>query len=297
MSSDFFDKIQDSMEQAKIEMGICNEQPSNLNTVIKVSPDMIGNWEYRDRQAFELGDIEELAKDILVNGQVQPIVITLADNTFKSIEDPDAKYVVIAGYRRWLACKSKNIEIDATLREFNIEDAISTLVSENKKEAVSDYSKGMFYKNILLKENISIKTLYERTGIKKSTFHNYLAFYDVPEIIWDAVEDLSKVSARTAAEIKLISQRGEAEMQALIDLAPEIASGAGATKLQKLVDAKLRKKSTPDMKHKNSTRVEFAKNAFIEDKKNGFRFDIKGVDGEKKEVLKTRIKEIIEEYI
>ena len=74
------------------------------SSVIGLQPHKIANWIYRDRSEFELGSIDDLANSIKTKGQAQPIVVVLASETFKARDNPDATYVVIAGYRRWLAC-------------------------------------------------------------------------------------------------------------------------------------------------------------------------------------------------
>ena len=64
-------------------------------------------------------------------------------------KNSNTKYVVIAGYRRWLACKLIKQDIQVTVKKLSFEDAIACVVDENRKQDVSDYSKGMFYYNVL----------------------------------------------------------------------------------------------------------------------------------------------------
>ena len=147
MSKDFLSGIVDKMEQTKAE--IDNVYRNKLNNgkdkLDKIHPSEIGSWEYRDRCDFELGNIDELADSIALKGQAQPIILVSVSDVFNAEGGNGCRYIVIAGYRRWLACKSKNMLVDAIVRNMNFDQAIACLVSENEKEKVSDYSKGMFY--------------------------------------------------------------------------------------------------------------------------------------------------------
>ena len=181
MTMDFLSNIVNKMEQTQADLDLLTNKNEFIEKVMKVNPYDIGNWEFRDRQDFELGDIDALSESILSKGQAQPIIVVESNGLFKSSDNSVVKYIVIAGYRRWLACKSKNIPVDAIVRKLSIEQAVACLVSENEKEKVSDYSKGMFYYNLLKKERITKKSLYEKLGINRGVFDNYLSFADVPK--------------------------------------------------------------------------------------------------------------------
>lgn len=137
-SFDLSSKIKESEDELGIKL--------NQQGIIKINPSMIANWEYRDRNETELGDIQHLSNSIKVNGQAQPIIVTHITNDFKAKnENGNEKYVVIAGYRRWLACKNLNIDVECLIKDISISEAIGILLAENEKENVSDYSKGGLY--------------------------------------------------------------------------------------------------------------------------------------------------------
>lgn len=294
MTQDFLSSIVNKMEQTKTDLEVLTGKNENSEKVMKVEPQNIGNWEFRDRQNFELGDITALAESIESKGQAQPIILVESNEVFKSSDNINYKYIVIAGYRRWLACKQKNITVDAIIRKLNFEQAIACLVSENEKETVSDYSKGMFYNNLLEKERVTKKTLYEKLGIKRTLFDNYLSFAEVPKEVWDAVQDMSNVSSRTSATIKSICQKGEKEKKAIITIADKIALGIGEKKINALVN-KLLSDSASDLS-KNATRVAFSKNAFIDIKKDTLIVTAKKVNNKDIHVLKEKFSEILEAY-
>lgn len=296
MTTDFFTSLAGKMKEAKEELGLFSEE-DKFEKIEKINPSLIGNWEYRDRQDFELGDITALADSIQSTGQVQPIIVVKSDNVFKVLDNPDAKYVIIAGYRRWLACKSRNISVNAIIRQMDFEQAIACLVSENEKETVSDYSKGMFYASVLKREGITRKSLYERLGIKKGVFDNFLSFSEVPKEIWEAVGFLKNVSARTSATIKLICQKGEAEKNAIIAIADKISSGIGEKKITALVNKIINENNLKVQKANNLSKLEFSKNIIMESKDNSIRVSFKALKDEKIEHLKEAIAYTIEKFI
>ena len=243
---DFIKDLHKKIEKANEEINLLSDEK-----IIKVDPEEISNWELRDRQAFEVGDIDALAASIKRSGQAQPIILVKSGEVFKSKDNSKTKYIVVAGYRRWLACMKHDIRVEAVVREMTLEQAIGCLVAENEKEPVSDYSKGLFFQDILDREKITQKELCSRLNLKDSTLRNFLSFNEVPKEIWDAVTDLSVVSARTSAEIKLIARKGDEYIQALISIADHISQGVGAKVINKLVakvlDSENKRKKEPSI--------------------------------------------------
>ena len=43
--------------------------------IIKIDPRLCTRWKYADRNSFEFGDINLLAEDIKLNGQINPIYV------------------------------------------------------------------------------------------------------------------------------------------------------------------------------------------------------------------------------
>lgn len=215
-----------------------------------IDTNKIDNWEYRDRKEFELGNIEELAYSIKNNGQAQPIVITSQNDVFKAQSNKEAKYVVIAGYRRWLACKSINIKVEAVIKEFSFNDAIACVVDENRKESVSDYSKGIFYSNLLDSEKITQADLAQKVGLTLSSIKNYISFSRIPCEIIDAIGDMSKVSSRTSIEIVSLANKGDKYNKALISIADKIRLGYGEKRIKQEVDKILNKREHVETKEK-----------------------------------------------
>ena len=229
------DAIQERFQNIEMELG-------DREHIVKLDSAKLDTWEFRDRKPFEMGSIDDLALSIKNVGQCQPIIVVKSSAIFRPKEDHSAKYVVIAGYRRWMACKKHQIHVLAIIRDLNFDQAISVLVSENEKENVSDYSKGLFYHSLLTSEKISQDQLSRRLNISPVHLSYYLSFSQVPSEIWTAVGDLSRVSAKTSATIRVIAKKGTIYVEALKSIGNKIAHGFGEKRIQEAVNTIIDKK-------------------------------------------------------
>ena len=292
MSLDFLDSVAEKVAEAKNQFSSLKTEPKDsLNQILKISPLVIDAWEYRDRQEFELGNIDDLAESIMLKGQAQPIVVVKVSDIFLPKSNNQAEYVVIAGYRRWLACKLAGINIEVIIKELSFDSAVACLIAENEKQSVSEYSKGIFFSSLLKREGVKKKVLYERLGITKTVFNNYLSFSEVPKEVWDAVGDLTKVTARTSGVIKNICQKGEDYKKAIISIASKISLGYAEMKIQKAVENYLLSVNNV-LPGKNDTTVSF-ENINLTHKKNVINISFKSLP----ELLKKEFESGLSEYI
>jgi ParB family chromosome partitioning protein len=198
-------------------------------SIITISPINCTRWQYADRSFFEFGDISVLAEDIKRNGQIEPVIIR--PNRLEK-----GKYEIIAGSRRWKACIDAGLMLKAMVLELNDEEAAIIQIKENQSLSICDYSKGMYYAKLLTDKKITQEKLAQNINCSRQKLQNFLSFSKVPQEIWDAVGNMSKISSRTAATVLSIAQQGTKHVDILIDLADEIRKGAGGTRLQRMVD-------------------------------------------------------------
>jgi ParB family chromosome partitioning protein len=199
--------------------------------VIEVDPKNCVRWKFADRSGFEFGDIYTLSQDILKNGQIEPAIL-------RKSTDPQYKYEVIAGSRRWRACLDSGIPLKGIVQELSDEQAAVAQIKENQQLSICDYSKGIYYAKLIKEKKMTTEKLAESIGCSRPKLQNFLDFEKVPQAIWDAVGNLSRVSSRTASTIYALSQKGKNYISALIDLAEEIRKGIGSRTLeQKVLEA------------------------------------------------------------
>jgi len=203
----------------------------NNEQYAEIDPNAIRNWSLNDRPESELGDLETFAKELKEVGQQQPCII-------RPIFDDKYQYEVIAGERRWRAAKLASIKLKVIIRQLDDHEAAIAQAAENaNRKDLSDYAKGMSYAKLIEQDVLSQSELVSKLGITQSQVSRLLAFAKIPHEINQAIVDYSKVSARVAAEIRSLANKGEAYVKALIQLAPKIASGKlGGEKLISLVE-------------------------------------------------------------
>ena len=210
-----------------------NKKQKYMN-VITVDPKDCRRWKYADRSGFEFGDIYSLAQDISKNGQIEPVLLRKT----KASQD-DVQYEVIAGSRRWKACLEAGLSLKGIIVELSDEEAAIAQIKENQKVSICDYSKGIYYAKVLKEMNLTHNQLSELIGCSRTKLENFLAFEKVPQRIWAAVNNPSRVSSRTAASIYALSQKGEEFISALIDLGEDIRKGIGCRTLEQRVQENL----------------------------------------------------------
>lgn len=121
------------------------------------------------------------------------------------------------------------------MQDLNNQQAAIAQLKENQQLSLSDYSKGISYAKMLQEETLSRSQLSAAIGCSKSKLQNFLAFADIEASIWQAVGNLSKVSSRTATTILTLQKKGQAYIEAMIELAEEIKKGMGCATLEQKV--------------------------------------------------------------
>ena len=212
--------------------------------IIEVSTSDCSNWSYSDRSDFELGDLEDLADDIKKNGQLQPAII-------RKHADKEDKYEVIAGERRWRACKLAGIPLKAVVTDADDSRCIVIQTSENKNEALCPYSLSKAYLKMMDGKNISQNKMAEILSIPKSSFSNLLSFNRVPKEIWLDVGDMSKVSAKTASYMASECEKDPTVIKSFRAIAQDIREGRSLRYLEK----KIQKSLVNKLQNRNKTYV------------------------------------------
>lgn len=197
--------------------------------IIEIDPRDCTRWKLADRSSFEFGDTNLLAEDIKRNGQIEPVFV-------RKLKDGKFKYEVIAGSRRLQACMNANLPLKAIVTDISDVEAAITQIKENENLAISDYSKGISYAKLQKELNISQEKLATLIGCTRHKIISYLYFAKIDQSIWNAVTNMSKVSARSAETIYLLSQKSDKHKEALIDIADDIKKGAGCKRIEKLVN-------------------------------------------------------------
>jgi len=216
--------------------------PSSSNASMMIDPSEIKLYKYKDRPTEELGNIESLAKDMKINGQIQPCIC-------RPCSAGKFKLELIIGERRWRAAQLMQMPLWVIIRDITDEEAPIIQAIENlHRENLSDWARGLNIATLLKNEVITQIQLCERLQMTVIQINRYLAFTQIPDRFWENVTKKTLISARTAAEIRAIANKGDLYVDVLIELAPSIESGKlGANKLQKKVEALVHKPKKNDI--------------------------------------------------
>ena len=142
-------------EEEKIQE---NDVLKNLK-IVEVEPN-------RDqpRKNFNQDALEELAESIKEYGLIQPIVVT----------KKDGYYSIVAGERRWRACKIAGLtEIPAIIREDDERKNNEIALIENmQREDLNPYEKALGIKNLMVTYGLTQEEIAKKLGKSRSAIAN-----------------------------------------------------------------------------------------------------------------------------
>lgn len=137
------------------------QTPDSVVDINKVEPN-------RDqpRKNFDEDALEELADSIRQVGLIQPIVV----------QDRKGYYEIIAGERRWRACKKAGLkEIPVIIRNFTEQEIVEISIIENiQREDLNPIEEAMAYKRLLEEFNLKQDEVAEKVSKNRTTITNSL---------------------------------------------------------------------------------------------------------------------------
>jgi ParB family chromosome partitioning protein len=193
--------------------------------LIEISPASCKPWDFSDRNDAELGNIEELANSIQNAGQQEPALVRLIKNSHLSA-DPNIKYEIIFGNRRWRACKLIGKDLLVIVRDLSDQEAALAQKEENEnRQDISDYSKAIHYKRLIdAKVFESDNQLALKLNIHRSRISDLLSYTRIPKQLIDAIPNIHRLSQRVAIKLATLS-KNPTNLEALILLAQKIGEG------------------------------------------------------------------------
>lgn len=152
---------------------------SNIGEVdvmlIKPNPD-------QPRREFNEESLRELADSIAQIGIVQPI--TLRDTG-------DGFYTIIAGERRWRACRMAGLErVPAYIRTVDDENMMEMALVENiQRQDLTALEVALAYQHLIEQYGLTQEQLSEKVGKNRATVTNYLRLLKLPAPIQVALKE------------------------------------------------------------------------------------------------------------
>ena len=164
---------------------LSKNKPSNTNsTKVKNIPiEWITSGPWQPRRNFDTTQLEELAKSLLKQGVIQPVLV-------RSTPDQENKYELIAGERRWRAAQiAKIYEIPAIVREFSEQEAAEIALVENiQRRDLSSIEEALAYQQLIQTFGYTQQTLSTVIGKSRPHIANLLRLLTLPEWVQSALE-------------------------------------------------------------------------------------------------------------
>ena len=161
-------------------------------TSIEPNPD-------QPRTNFKQEEIEELASSIEKDGLLQPILVRSMAN---------GKYQIIAGERRWQACRSLGLKtVPIRIKEADDDKALELALIENiQRSDLNPIEKAYGYRRLMERQNMTQSEVAQAVSKGRSTIANSLRLLELPE---DAQQLLfeEKISAGHARAILSIPSK------------------------------------------------------------------------------------------
>jgi ParB family chromosome partitioning protein len=144
--------------------------------VTELPIDAVLPGEAQPRKHFDADRITELAESIRENGLIQPIIVA---------RQADGRYAIIAGERRWRACKQAGLSrIAAIVREPGRSQSLEMAIIENiQREDLTAIEEAEGYRRLLDEHGYTQEKLAKRMGKSRTHVTNTLRLLGLPESV------------------------------------------------------------------------------------------------------------------
>jgi len=150
------------------------EQEDARSKMLEVSVDSIYPNPNQPRYKIDENNLQELMESIKVHGLIQPIVVR---------PGKEGKYEIIAGERRWQACKRLKMQyIPVIVRDYDdLESSEATLVENIQREDLNAVEEASAYQKLMKEYGLTQEELSARLGKSRSFVANMLRILGLPE--------------------------------------------------------------------------------------------------------------------
>ncbi len=181
--------------------------------VQKIPIDTIRPNRWQPRKAFDEAALAELVQSIKEHGLLQPISVW---------KDADGSFELIAGERRWRACKAAGMkEVEAIVKK-DLSDQQKfglSLIENIQREDLNAIDHALAYKQLMEEFSISQTDIARKLGKSKSAVSNTLRLLELEEDIQKGIQTgaISEGHARALISIPDKGKRKEAYERILTD--------------------------------------------------------------------------------
>ncbi|WP_227763514.1 ParB/RepB/Spo0J family partition protein [Zhaonella formicivorans] len=178
-----------------------NNNGNTATRVVEIAVEQIEPNKYQPRKVFNADGLEELALSIKEHGVVQPVVV-------RKIEED--KYQLVAGERRWRACKLAGLEtIPAIIKGYSEQETTEIALIENiQREDLNPLEEAAAYKVLIEEFGLTQEELSKKVGKSRPYIANSLRLLNLPEQIKEMVANGS-ISAGHGRALLSLPEAGQ----------------------------------------------------------------------------------------
>ncbi len=154
-------------------------QKKENSTEIEI--DLIAPNKNQPRKNFDKEKIAELALSIQEHGLVQPLIVVKDGDTYK----------IVAGERRWRACKSLGLKtVPAIVKDYDEKQVAEIALVENlQREDLNPIEEANGYKQLMADFGLTQEEVSNRVQKSRSAVANSLRLLSLPQKVLALVED------------------------------------------------------------------------------------------------------------
>ncbi len=191
---------------------MCSKQEANMNqhTYTMINIEQIIPNHKQPRSLFDEEKIVELANSIAENGLLQPIIVRKLEN---------GKYQIIAGERRYRACKKiDKKEIPCLVTKYTNQEVDTLAIIENiQREDLTVIEEAKAYQTIMEVYHYNQTQLANKVGKKQSTIANKLRLLRLSLPVQEALGNNEITERHGRAMIGLDDVQQEKLLNQIID--------------------------------------------------------------------------------
>ena len=156
------------------------------------------------RKNFDEEAVEELAESIKKHGLIQPIVVCPKSN---------GTYSIIAGERRWRACRKAELEsVPVIIKDIDDKSIMELALVENlQREDLNAVEEALGYKTLIDTYNMKQEEVAESVGKSRSTVANALRLLSLNEKELEALRNGEITAGHARALLSLTDESIRAE--------------------------------------------------------------------------------------
>lgn len=168
-------------------------------SIYKIEPNPL-----QPRKQFDELELQALADSITANGLIQPLALRRLPNGY---------YQIIAGERRWRACRLAGLEeVPAVILEADDQKAMELALIENlQRQDLNPVEEALGYQSLMQDYALTQEQVAQQVGKSRPAIANALRLLQLPEEILDSLAS----GALSAGHSRALLQLQDAHLQAI----------------------------------------------------------------------------------